>query len=688
MVFGRGLFGFSLWLLVVLFLPVFVLGFDYDGSGFSRPLASSLDSPVLAFEDSSSSGSLSVSGSDDLVYRYGFYSLGGGSWERFDLSGQGLHGVWFVGGADSSLGFSSDDFGLSPGGLASDNYVLVYTCSYLSSSQSWDCHGGRWQLSPFNATLAEEPAGCSSDAGCDDGNPCTSDSCDSGSCSNVALADGVSCPADGDSCTRDECVSGVCSHPPIAGCGDTSGCTSRTSSRCIGGDVYWFDSCDYMGGLRDECAWSETCLDGACVLDSDDGGDVIHVQNPGEGNDIGPDLVEAWERADAGDTVLLPAGSFTIGETAILYGSHSPDVHLRGRGDGPGGTRIYRDFNTMDYMIRITGGNTRVEISDIWFQGPEPRTSPSGPGAAYQYNRALDLLNIDFYLHDCTFQWFTHYIVRTKHGGPRGCVVSNNRFIENAALMDDGTWEAASCIAVTGLGHEWPDVSPGTDDFVYVEDNYFSEQTSPVVGGEEGRYVFRHNYVERNTFHGVLNMHSPLPAWKNPEYEYATRYIEVYGNTFIAIDDDDSLRGRDYDQGIVGSYGGEGVIWGNTIDGYDVGLTLQIAHYWWDEDTCAADPDCSSSWETPAYPVPYQHGWESGDRFGSGHSGTGLDTYGAGDWFIWDNAYVDMGGAEVVWVPSNDYPGVEGYIQEGRDYHVGVPRPGYSPYEYPHPVRG
>jgi len=690
MVFGRGLFGFSLWLLVVLFLPVFVLGFDYDGSGFSRPLASSLDSPVLAFEDSSSSGSLSVSGSDDLVYRYGFYSLGGGSWERFDLSGQGLHGVWFVGGADSSLGFSSDDFGLSPGGLASDNYVLVFTCSYISSSRSWDCHGGRWQLSPFNATLAEEPAGCSSDAGCDDGNPCTSDSCVGGSCSNVALADGSSCLADGDVCTYDRCESGVCSHPLIPGCGEVE-CVSHASSACLGGDVYWYDSCGAVEELRFDCGSGESCVDGACVADSGVSGDVVYVSNPGEGNDIRPALEAAWNRASAGDTILLPAGSFSYTGSRIFASYYKPGIHIKGAGSGPGGTKLYRTSETSDYMMQFyctsSSGATEaeIEISDIWFQAMDTRLNHESSGSTYPVFQGVGLRACDFYVHDNRFQYFSARALSTSHlpGSGRG-LVYNNEFIDNVAFRDgDPSRGYGVGVSVWGDVQEWVDVSPGTDGFVFIEDNYFSGQRHAVSGASGSLYVFRHNLVERNTANGMVDMHGGYNPATHPHYVYSTRFTEVYGNTFVATPSDDAIYESGNMQGVY-VRGGESLIFGNVFRSFPrppVFLTIEGS---WFRDSVY---DIPSGYEVPAYPIRYQVGWESGDRYGSGHSGTGSSTYGAGDVFVWDNEYVNCDGSPDVQSPFT-YDGVSyDYIQEGRDYHVGVARPGYSPYDYPHPRR-
>jgi hypothetical protein len=94
-----------------------------------------------------------------------------------------------------------------------------------------------------------DPCQCTSNADCNDGNPCTIDTCNTGTgvCSNVdvdcsgegdvcntascdpagmngncdiltALADGTACTNDGDPCTTDECIAGVCEHTPIEDC--------------------------------------------------------------------------------------------------------------------------------------------------------------------------------------------------------------------------------------------------------------------------------------------------------------------------------------------------------------------------------------------------------------------------------------------------------------------------------------
>jgi len=69
--------------------------------------------------------------------------------------------------------------------------------------------------------------GCDSDADCDDGNPCTDDTCDvdTGECTNVA-DDNNPC-SDGNDCTDDVCVGGVCvgTNDDLNTCDDGIACT-------------------------------------------------------------------------------------------------------------------------------------------------------------------------------------------------------------------------------------------------------------------------------------------------------------------------------------------------------------------------------------------------------------------------------------------------------------------------------
>ncbi len=70
----------------------------------------------------------------------------------------------------------------------------------------------------------------------DDGNECTGDLCDNGTCSHPNLTDGTGCTDDGNECTDDQCLAGVCDHPDATnGIACTTDALSCTLDVCVDG---------------------------------------------------------------------------------------------------------------------------------------------------------------------------------------------------------------------------------------------------------------------------------------------------------------------------------------------------------------------------------------------------------------------------------------------------------------------
>jgi len=97
--------------------------------------------------------------------------------------------------------------------------------------------------------------GCKSDAVCDDGNPCTTDKCDTktGACTSTGVKDGATCD-DGNACSdKDTCTKGSC---------------GGEAKKCTDGNVCTYDSCDPIKG----CVFpsnSAKCDDGnLCTVES------------------------------------------------------------------------------------------------------------------------------------------------------------------------------------------------------------------------------------------------------------------------------------------------------------------------------------------------------------------------------------------------------------------------------------
>ncbi len=104
--------------------------------------------------------------------------------------------------------------------------------------------------------------GCTGAKDCDDGNPCTTDTCDAktGQCKNTASADGTACD-DGTGCTVDaKCSSGACvgkSKP----CSDGKPCTFDSCKAGVG-CVFPPNSAPCDDG--NPCTGTDTCSNGGC----------------------------------------------------------------------------------------------------------------------------------------------------------------------------------------------------------------------------------------------------------------------------------------------------------------------------------------------------------------------------------------------------------------------------------------
>ncbi|MEI9935599.1 MAG: hypothetical protein WDO69_00110 [Pseudomonadota bacterium] len=89
-------------------------------------------------------------------------------------------------------------------------------------------------LVPSGAGPAESARGqgCTTSNSCNDSNPCTQDSCVSGTCSNTPAGTGTACADDGNSCTSDVCSGSTCTHPNNGSCGG-SPCSGLCTSPVI-----------------------------------------------------------------------------------------------------------------------------------------------------------------------------------------------------------------------------------------------------------------------------------------------------------------------------------------------------------------------------------------------------------------------------------------------------------------------
>ncbi|MGI9020518.1 MAG: hypothetical protein ACR2G3_07405 [Solirubrobacterales bacterium] len=131
------------------------------------------------------------------------------------------------------------------------------------------------------AVLADSALGrglsCVIDADCDDGNPCTDDSCVGGACSNVNVQNGTSC-GDANVCNGAEtCQGGFCLQGTPLVCDDGNPCTTDSCDPgvgCMSSPVANGTACNQNGGT--------VCMGGQCVAEPPpDEPETIITRDPG-----------------------------------------------------------------------------------------------------------------------------------------------------------------------------------------------------------------------------------------------------------------------------------------------------------------------------------------------------------------------------------------------------------------------
>ena len=124
---------------------------------------------------------------------------------------------------------------------------------------------------------------------CDDANACTVDSCEPKAGCVHTQASG-SCDADGNACTLDTCAAGKCGQGGLKSCDDGAPCTADScdakTGQCVNSGVaHQGDACDADGSV---CTKGDACADGKCVKGSalacDDGNPcTADACNPAKG---------------------------------------------------------------------------------------------------------------------------------------------------------------------------------------------------------------------------------------------------------------------------------------------------------------------------------------------------------------------------------------------------------------------
>ncbi len=230
-----------------------------------------------------------------------------------------------------------------------------------------------------------------------------------------------------------------------------------------------------------------------------------------------------------------------------------------------------------------------------------------------------------FRIDHCYFEGFGFAGIRIN--GTSNGVIDHDVFIDN---FKKGIDNLGYGVVVYGANQWLDDPQPGGSQATFVEDSLFVGNRHSIAASAGAHYVFRYNQVLGGVEACGVDAHG-----MGYGSSHGTRYVEIYQN--VIDDPEDNWCG-------IGIRGGAGVIFKNTIRGYQNPVLLIL------------------EWGTPenlkeSYPA--------------------LDQ--VRDLYIWDN-----GTTTGLVDPRVDETG-KGFIEVGRDYFV-QPKPGYSPFQYPHPL--
>jgi hypothetical protein len=394
------------------------------------------------------------------------------------------------------------------------------------------------------------------------------------------------------------------------------------------------------------------------------------------------DIQSKINRAKDGDTVQIPAGSCVW--TSNI--SSSKPIVIQGAGTMPpfgaatsGGTSITINMSGYDAVDLHESKAGSVTLANITFiVGP----SSAQPSAVIFFGPTTGGQPV--ILHHLTFQHHQMSGTSINNSALRG-IIYRNRFEGDpsvgypagTALNSRGGIRCKNTPAGDAAWASLP--TYGTSDTngtsnLYIETNEF-EHYGEMTDFDDGcRAVFRYNTVTNSSVLTHGRDTSPVGA----------RHWEIYNNTFIcapvvSLNAGIWLSGR----------GGTGVIADNVIPDVtaacaqtpnnSMAATIQVLY--------RPDAGCYRG----PYPWQHQFGWGfdgSHRRDSSGRDQQLEPTY------IWNNAKT-VGGPEVNdFVITNHADSCSpptrqletNYMQQNREYFLGVPQPAYTKYQYPHPL--
>jgi hypothetical protein len=375
-------------------------------------------------------------------------------------------------------------------------------------------------------------------------------------------------------------------------------------------------------------------------------------------NGSASDVQAAISAASAGNTVLIPAGTFSWSSAVRV----STDVSLRGAG-------------LLSTTVACSGNNGLLVISN-----PTPfACTVSGisfNGANASGNDQIGIrISTPALLHDCAFNSNGGLLDMVRFE-VNGGVMWNWTFYDNDQNEEAITFQDSNGSA-NGVSQSWTtkdtmgmadaDGSANT----YVENCTFNEmQLQALDLSDNSRVVVRYCTFNNSgiTSHGL------------DTGPYGSRQWELYNNTFIFSTSGTSMAGNPFPFPLNWWFycrGGTGVIFNNVMP--------DISSKQWGSKASILFTVYNIR-RTSSY-IPCQTTWPALHQVGQGYNnGLVPDPV-----YIWGNtggtSYNNPGTND--WDPDQCGNGLQSaqFIQRNRDYIVGAAKPGYTPYHYPHPRR-
>lgn len=345
-------------------------------------------------------------------------------------------------------------------------------------------------------------------------------------------------------------------------------------------------------------------------------------------------IQSALNRVTSPGTVILTPGRYEINSSLLV---RSADLTLRGSDItplppcdvpcfDPDQTVLYWTRDGANSALIKSINHQRVRITGIRFEGViSDQSTGQEVGVAM-----VD--TVDFRVDNC---FFTRTgFAGVKVSGASSGVVDHCEF--NDLFKPDAGLETGYGVDVEGTG-QLEGEPFGSGNATFIEDSSFRLCRHAVASNAGARYVFRHNFVTQNRRAHAVDAHGQ----ENNQPFAGTEWVDVNNNQI----EDPAL---DSTRWAVRIRGGTGLVWSNTVTGYDLGVKL--------------------TQDTPA--------------------DAGTPPFITGPIYIWENELVvrDGGQPEPPCDTQPTSPMVCATGRRGTPTFELSPPPDYVPFPYPHPL--